>query len=185
MENNFVLSQMFISGLILLGVWVMFQHIRREKFRIQIRDIRDELFDWMLENKQDFTSPEYANLRQTLNGLMRLSSRIGRLEAFGMICIQMSNGTTPKSDIDEMPDSPLKAKLQQVRRLAVRAWFTFLFKEGLLGAMIRCANAAFKAVHIMTKWKQFVIVGSERIMFSAHEFGAPKLTAAQRMVLSR
>src|SRR5262245_32745843 len=46
--------------------------LRCDKYRTDIRRIRDELFDYMWKEGHDFSTPAYRSTRESLNGLLRI-----------------------------------------------------------------------------------------------------------------
>ncbi len=186
MTNAYILPQIIISLCILVFIERLFAQLRRERFRSKIRKLRDDLFDWMVAHRQDFQSPEYRDVRQTLNGMMRMSNTLGPFEFLVLFSRESSKKTSPQPcGVSAMPESPLKQKLIQVQIAAVHSMLWFLYAEGIFGRCCRAIWLCCKTMSYVSKTKAAVMVGAQQILREAHQFGSPHLTATQRMVLTR
>lgn len=186
MTSTYVLPQIVISLCVLLFIARLFARLRRERYRSRVRRLRDELFDWMVENGQDFQSPEYRDVRQTLNGMMRLSNTLGPMEFLILLARDSRTSNDPQSrDIRLMADSSLKRKLIQVEVAAVHSLLWFLYAEGTFGTCCRAVWMCCRTWSYMSNTKAAVMAGAQHLLRDAHQFGSPHLTAAQRMLLTR
>lgn len=183
--TSHLVSQFLISAF-LLGIIHSFSvKLRREEFRSRLHKIRDDLFDFMVENGQDFSNQAYRDVRQTLNGLMRLSNTVGPVEFLVMMtrCHSDEPSHTQKF-IDAMPDSPLKDQLIRSRNQAVTAWVRYLFLEGPLGYCFGGLWAAGRAITALARIKKWMESRTSIFLIAAYEYGNPQLTKAQRTVLT-
>ena len=81
----------------------------QERFRQNLFDLRDELFDFARSGEISFSDPAYVMLRSNINGMIRFSHLIGVTRLFTFIASQRYIG-----DLDGHSES-LKAALSQIR----------------------------------------------------------------------
>jgi hypothetical protein len=75
MSYNFALSYCFVGLATIAFIWlVLFADLRRERFRCELRRIRDQLFDFMWQNGFDFSDPNYQKARASINGILAESN---------------------------------------------------------------------------------------------------------------
>lgn len=184
MNEYFVISQIMISFCLLITIDHLHLQFRRERLRCRVRKLRDDLFDWMITNKQDFQSSEYRGVRQALNGVMRLSNSYGPVEFLVLLAIQKANDPElPQSELDLMVASPLKVELKRVQREAVHSWLMFLYAEGFVGYLLRSIVFCCRTTKRITQLNDAAMLKGEELFRSAREFGAPQLTGTQRLIL--
>ena len=158
----------------------MWSRFAAERLRSKIRRIRDDLFDWMTENQQDYRSEEYRQVRQTLNGIMRLSNTFGPIEFFAMMVIYST-----KRSSSSLPPSILADRLTEVKEQAVRVWMHYLFCEGFFGVCVRCLWMTCQAVSMIAQLKSAIANSGEEILHAAYAFGSTSLTRTQKTILAR
>jgi hypothetical protein len=145
--NEMILTQIAISlaALLFIKLWG-FSAIRRDNFRSDIRALRDELFDFMWENKLQYDSSEYVETRQTLNGMMQIS-RTMTAGKFFVLCILHGMYDTPEMEKSVSSNPLLSKKVVQIKARAVHRMLTFLFLEGTFGFLAKCV---WKARHLLS-----------------------------------
>lgn len=186
MTSAYALSQIMVSGILVLIVATLWSRFLAERFRSRVRLIRDDLFDWMIENQQSFESKPYREVRQTLNGIMRLSNSFGPIELLVMMGLVMHHRRASQVNaVEMMPASLLKEKLQSVKVDAVREWMRFLFLEGVFGACVKVVWTLCRAVSRLAELQAAVTSFGDEALRAAHAFGAATLTGTQRTLLAR
>ncbi len=149
-HNNFELSYISVSLAIFAVIWFnLFAYQRRDDFRSKIRDLRDGLFDFMLENGFSFETPAYRETRQMLNGMIRASNKIGPIMFFLFLwlCFDAEDAKAPDS-LDKLEFGPLKKRLLAVRHQAVGELVTFVYLQGIFGIFVRVLYFFLKAVNL-------------------------------------
>lgn len=75
-----MLSSLLSLGLI-LGLWGWYKAYRVDRFRSEMFQIRDELFDYAADGNIPFKHPAYDLARSTMNGFIRFGNRLSFLGA--------------------------------------------------------------------------------------------------------
>jgi hypothetical protein len=157
---NFEISYIFVSlGIIAAIYFVGFGFLRRDNFRSRIRELRDDLFDFMWQNGHSFETPAYRETRQMLNGTLLISNELGPV--MFVICLYMFASKfkkpTPADSLEKLKPGPLKEKLMQVRHQAVRELITFIYLEGVFGFFVKIGLVVFhiaKVTYTAKQWAQ-------------------------------
>jgi hypothetical protein len=68
-------SMISIIGIWYLSLW-LFRDYNVDSFRQKIFGLRDELFDFAMNDSVDFGSPAYGMLRAAMNGMIRFAHRM-------------------------------------------------------------------------------------------------------------
>ena len=137
MTNTFALSYFMVS-LTALGVvyFVLFARLRREMFRCQLRRIRDELFDYMWENAQDFNEPAYRHARDTMNSYLAISNKLSPgvlvLATIATVLDWRRRGVQAAN----LPTGPLGDKIRQAYMGLTWTLIKYSFLKGIPGAII-------------------------------------------------
>lgn len=177
-----------ISLFIITFIWRgLIARQQKEVFRSKVRMIRDDLFDFMWKNGYDFTEPAYCDMRQTLNGMIRLSNILGPFE-FIAITVRFRDyqaSTSTRSSFESLEDSPLKSKLEKVFNEAQVEWLKFLFLTGISGLFLRSIFLVFGTIGYVIRLKQSFRDKTKSFLDQAYEFGAPQLSQSQRSTLLR
>jgi hypothetical protein len=188
MTNNFALAQCLISLGMLSIIWFgLFRSLRRDNFRSDIRRIRDELFDFMWKNGQDFNAPAYRETRQMLNGMLRISNVLtpATFVIGALFASRCPPSPESKKRFQELPDGPLKQQLEKAQSLALRRLLTFVFCEGALGLLVRLALRALVLARLAFRAKEWASRKSRSLLSWAYVVGNPELSPTQIWMLSR
>lgn len=140
MNNPFAISYIMIS-LALLGFiyFVLCAGLRRERFRCQVRRIRDELFDFMWENGQDFKEPAYLKARETMNSFLALSNKLSpsvlvMSVVVAVLALRRNGASLPNP---ALPIGALGDKIRQSYSALAWALIEYSFLKGIPGLFIR------------------------------------------------
>jgi hypothetical protein len=142
MNNSFTLSYITI-GLAALGFiyFVLCAGLRREQFRCEVRRIRDDLFDFMWENKQDFNEPAYLKARETMNGFLVLSNKLSPtvlvMSAIAAVFTLRRNGVS--SPPPPLPAGLLGDKIRHAYLALTWKLIEYSFLKGIPGLFIKLA----------------------------------------------
>jgi hypothetical protein len=171
------------SFMVAVFAWLLFYQagiMRRDRFRSDIRRIRNNLFDFMWENGFDFKDPAYVATRQAMNGVLRLSSTLSSVKYFVAFCIHYDDEPIehPKSK-----DPRIQRELDEAMRQVVQRLLVFLFLEGTAGLIVRCTNMLLKLFRMWNRTRMWFLRGGYSIVLGATEMGAPNLTSSQRALL--
>jgi hypothetical protein len=178
--NNFVLSQCLVS-LAILAIFVhLFGRLRRDEFRSHVRRLRDGLFDFMWKNGYDFDTPAYRQMRQLLNGIIRLSTVPMPLVFFLVTARVYRDKALVPAKQAEADNSPLAEELRRVRREVTWAITWFLMFRGPLGVAVLAAAVVLSAGQLLAKIPKFL----ETVAWWAYRLGSPDLSEREysRMV---
>lgn len=140
MNNSFALSYLLISltmgGFIYFVLWVSLQ---RERFRCEIRRTRDELFDFMWENKYDFKDPNYIQTRAALNVILRASNVVSPilLVALAVIAIRQWRRTGSTEAKSPLPEGKLGEKIYSLYLNLTWTVIEYSFLKGIPGLFIK------------------------------------------------
>src|SRR5437762_12932113 len=75
MTSAYLITTIVVSLTAIVALWLgPLTSLRRDNFRSDIRRIREDLFDFMLENGFSFEVKAYRDTRQFLNGMLRASN---------------------------------------------------------------------------------------------------------------
>lgn len=140
MNNPFALSYVTIS-LVALGFiyFVLCASLRREQFRCQVRQIRDELFDFMWENGHDYQEPAYVKARETMNTFLALSNKLSPTILVMSLVYAVFNIRRNKTSQPDrpLPDGPLGDRIRQSYVTLTLTLLEYSFLKGIPGACIR------------------------------------------------
>lgn len=112
------------AGLILFAIAFMHRRTRNDRYREDLFTIRDELFDYMWQNGIPFDLPAYRQLRDALNGAIRVADMPGL--AFVTLLLLWrddrhvhATGKALTEALASIEDEPLKGHLEGVHRRSV------------------------------------------------------------------
>lgn len=181
MNDPTTLTTIAIAVSVLVWLWLgPLAALRRDNYRSDIRDIRDDLFDFMLEGGYSFESPAYREVRQTLNGMLRWSNVINGPKF--LISIYYSSKYGVNSDrtscLLKEGDEGLRAKIEEVRNAAVHRTLKFVFLEGLTGATVIALLGVLSLFKLAQRVKRAVLSRSGIIASEAYSLGG-RLTATE------
>lgn len=181
MTNAYLLTTCAISLAILVVLWIgPIASLRRDNFRADIRRIRDDLFDFMLENRFSFEIKAYRDTRQALNGMLRASNWLSPVNLILAMFFHKWHGLESKQEFTNYDDCPpaLKSKLLDTATIAVSRLIVFLFAEGTLGMLLRFALFVFSQ-------SRKIDHAARRLTVELYSLGAPtqELTFDQRSFL--
>lgn len=139
--DSYATTEILVSALAILLVWrIGYERLRKDRFRSQIRDIRDSLFDYMLDNGHDFTMEEYKYVRDSLNGIIQMSNSLNVVTCTigGIFSFFYPAGdeTSMLRRVGDMPDSPLKKELNKALIEGGATAFYFAYFTGLTGVFV-------------------------------------------------
>jgi hypothetical protein len=171
MNNAFALGQATVSLLFLAYVWIfLFGRMGRDAFRCDVRRLRDELFDFMVANGENFDAPAYRKARQMLNGVLRLSNH---LNVFTFIAIVVCHARLRR--LGRLPDDPsrapgsakLKHEIAQVRAKLSERLLIYVFLEGVTGIVVNAILACGSMLRVAAKTKRWANDKSREFMAGA------------------
>jgi len=177
--DSYVVLECAISLAALAYVWFwQFGRLRRDNFRSDIRRLRDGLFDFIWENGYSYDMPAYQEIRQSLNGMLRLSNVLSPVKFFiAYLCVRHRHWTEALRDsLDHVRDKRLRDKIREVRNGALKRMLEFLFLEGTTGLLVRC-------IARLIDLKKRALRMGEYLLANAYELGSPTLSIEQRAVL--
>src|SRR5438034_11408435 len=126
MSYNFDLSQIFVSLAIIATLWFgLFGSLRRDSFRCRVRKLRDDLFDFMWQNGHSFETPAYQEVRQSLNGMLRISNRLGPVAFLLGLVIWWNEDDSGMGKVEKLRPGPLKTKIEEIQERAVKELIAF------------------------------------------------------------
>lgn len=137
----FELSQLAVTVAALIFVYFgPIRWRRQDDFRCEIRRIREELFDFMLENEIPFDNPAYVRTRYALNGLLRISGILSPV--FFGISLYYRQLCRVNGHVLLMPEqltanSALRDKILEVRHEASDCLQRHIFLQGFTGICVR------------------------------------------------
>lgn len=140
MNNPFALSYLLVS-LAALGFiyFVLCASLRREQFRCQVRRIRDDLFDFMWENEQNFEEPAYLKARETMNNVLLLSNKLSPtvvvMSVAAAILDLRRNGMSLPNPL--LPEGPLGDKIRQSYLALTWTLIEYSFLKGIPGLYVK------------------------------------------------
>lgn len=142
MTNPFAISYVVISLAALNYIYfVLCAGLRRERFRCQVRRIRDELFDFMWENGHDFQEPAYRKARETTNSFLALSNKLSPTVLVISVVVAIlnlrRNGVSPPTP--PLPAGPLGDKIRQSYLELAWTLIEYSFLKGIPGLGVRSA----------------------------------------------
>jgi len=97
---------------ILTVVTYLVPKIRVAWVRNRLFALRDDLFEWMVVNKKDFSDPAYRNMRFAINSQIRFADRVHPLSLFAWR--QIVRQTVVVNKRVESTDKKLDAKLAEI-----------------------------------------------------------------------
>jgi hypothetical protein len=177
---DYTVSQTWI-GLVLIGAVYVFL-IRRqsaEKCRSEIRTLRDELFDFMLRNKHDFSHPAYIEARQAMNGLLRLTNSLNSIG-----CLYLMVTSQPKkAAFESLPKAELREAIQHSLSRSVRAYYRYTFFTGVTGILMNTVYYVLRLAHLLDRMRNRLSRFREALFAYGYEIGTPSLSNSQLSVI--
>lgn len=166
-----------VIGIVLLCFVVIrcYGQQRRDQFRCDIRQIRDNLFDVMHSTGRSYGDPGYQRTRKMLNGTLRLSNHLGIVWFFVVIwwVIKAENaGYQPTSGMDETQDGELRVKLAEVYKAVQLRLIQFLFLEGSVGWLVRGVEGTLHLFHGINRAKTWAMHKSDQFLAGATQMGS-------------
>lgn len=140
MHDPMILTPIAIGFAVLAALWFgPFATLRRDNYRSDIRRMRDELFDFMLENGFSFDLPIYRDARQTLNGMLRWSNGMSAPKFLVSMYFISEYGCRPKEKVSPQKDcnEELRKKIEEIQKNSVLRTVEFMFNEGTAGLFFR------------------------------------------------
>jgi hypothetical protein len=126
--NETELTEVAISLGVLMLAYILYRRGRREQFRVDIRRIRDGLFDWMWQNGHSFSDLGYRATREMLNGLLRMSNTLSLSQLLLMMVLYFRwnlGGESGECDARKSPNKRVDEHLERVKRdAATKDWIT-------------------------------------------------------------
>lgn len=178
MNLNFVVLECLIGvGIIAFAWFFLFANLRRDNFRSEIRLLRDGLFDFMWKNGYSFETPAYRETRQLLNGILRISNKLGPISFvvnFALVAAERDERT--RREFPRCEDDRLQSELVRIRNEASKMTVRFVFFQGIFGLFVRSLATVLRAVHYTFRFKQWMVRMTEGLMDFAHFMGRPDLT---------
>lgn len=181
MMTGFVLTQLTISiaGFLVLA-WNVHK-LRQDNYRTDIRRIRDNLFDAMVEGKFAFSTVEYIETRQTLNGMLLMS---GSMSTIKFILIGVIHGlyrTTEVPKDDRNISTELREKLRHTKSLAVVRMMEFLFLEGAIGMVCKSLYGIFSLFKLVRRFRGWIFAAGQEMMKDFFYIGDPVFRSSIRL----
>lgn len=131
-----VLAECLVSAALIFCVWYFgFRRMKNDSFRCEIRQLRDELFDFMVVNGLDFRDEAYLKTREFLNGILRLSNILDPI-VFVIIVVVSRNGSRGQlGRVTARAPEALQQKLKETQKLAVERFVAHIC-SGFIGFVV-------------------------------------------------
>lgn len=163
-------ANFFLCLLGFVFVYYQLNRLSREKYRFKLRSIRNNLYDYMLQNGKDFSDPNYRRSRESINSMIQASNWIS---APTLICMMV------KIDLDERKgrssyepmnfgdNKDLRKKVRESFRECQNALYEYIFLSGFTGVFVRIIAYSLMAVILVfsgikktsESWSSFLING--------------------------
>ncbi len=181
MTNAFVMSQVTLSlGGFLLLAW-NFHKLRQDNYRSDIRRIRDGIFDSMIEGNYSFSTREYIETRQTLNGMLLMSGSMSNVK-FLLIGFIYSWFRESEQEPKASQISPELSRILQVASAsASRRMLTFFFLEGMTGLICSGVFYILSLLELVKTLKRWTTIASHRMMRNFFYAGDPNVRHSFRL----
>jgi hypothetical protein len=183
--NEYAALVQAVIGLFAI-LWIWFTALavqRRDRFRNQIRMLRDDLFDFMWKHGYEFSSPAYRETRQLLNGLLRLSNVWGPVSFLGSAVIAHSHPIDRQTPFDRLADGELKRELTTVRTAAIALLLDLLFRQGTLGFLVRAILGTFLVFRGIAQFRDQMVRSAQDLVVFIESIGAPDLPRPTKMLM--
>src|SRR5713226_3094274 len=162
MNYNFEFSQILVSLAIIAAIWFgVFGYLRRDGFRSRIRNLRDDLFDFMWQNGHSFQTPAYQETRQSLNGILRISNKLGPASFLIFLAFCSEYEDDHKCELDDVRPESLKRKIKETRNLAVRELILFVYLGGVFGLFMKVILYILKIAQYASSTKRWALRTAE------------------------
>jgi hypothetical protein len=134
----------------------------------------------MWKGGHDFGNQDYQETRQTLNGILRLSTTLTPMTFFihGYFSIARGTLVPTLAGMKNRPEEPVANRMAEAKRYAVMHLLKFVFLTGSTGFLVKSAYNAFRTARIVNKGKNWLFERGERIWNEAYLLGSPELTPA-------
>ncbi len=178
MIDIYVLPEVCISlGVIVVAWRYGFEPLRQDVFRCHIRQIRDDLFDFMWQNDLDFQEPAYQEARNSLNGLIHMSGALSPTSIIisvamaikrvrdGLISAPSRKSTNPR----------IQETIDLANQKAANQLLTFLFLQGVFGLVVRGLYWLSCATKAVQRVKQRASEGASYVVANASILVLPKV----------
>lgn len=168
---NYELTTCIISVAGLLALWFgPIASLRRDNMRSDIRRIRDELFDFMRAHHYDYSNQSYRNVRQVLNGILRISNNID--PASFIVSLRYYYDPGKKLDINVERDKSLHDALDNALEKATNRLLMFVFLEGSWGVAIKLFLRILLLRRRAQKMRDWVFARTNAFLLDAFDVGA-------------
>jgi hypothetical protein len=164
----------------LLFVWRLHGRLRRDRFRTNIRYLRDSLFDYMWKNGYSFDTPAYVETRRTLNGMLRASNWISPV-TFLLTAFYAKRASASQSPLFEaikaVEDEPLRSQLMKTIDDAVYRMVRFLFLETIVGRILLLVSGLKSRINlinrVLSNIRKWVFAAARTVLDDFYVFGEP------------
>lgn len=182
MNPDFSIAYSLISLWIIFYIWfTLVARLRRDRFRCNIRKIRDDLFDFMWKNNVDFNTAAYKEVRQFLNGMLRgadvLTPTSLIAHAIGAIRYGALGENRKETDfvkaMKTVSDPTLKQMLENAQAKAMVEMLSFVFLQGLIGFLVK---GIFYFSTFFLRTKTAFHAGVNQMSDFVYQLGNPNLT---------
>lgn len=135
-----VLTEIVVSLMILTFVLSQLWSLRRDYFVSDIRQLRDELFDYIWQNNLSFEDPNYQSACQLFDKLID-----NKWTTFSFLVLMFLNLRYNNHSINEerLP-SDLSKKIDTITNEAVTRFVRFLFLERILKTIVKITGWELK-----------------------------------------
>lgn len=158
-------------------IWgVLFPRLRRDNFRTDIRNIRDDLFDYMWKNNLSFSNASYTETRDKLNDILVLSNYLTAVRFILMMWFSFKlkhHGYHTSSLLSRSEPGALHDRLDQALNDAGNRLFYFVFLEGGKGMAFRVMMLLVWVIGRANNVRESAMRSSRAIAESARDFGTP------------
>lgn len=152
---DFTFSYCAVSLIALAAIYYYYvTKMRPDAYRVKIRRIRDDLFDFMWRNGYDFDTPAYRKARTMLNDLLRVSNflSIPVMVIAAAARVSKAGGEDDAEAID-LPPGPLGERIALACAEAMQVTVEYVFLTGPKGWLMRGLIILIGAARATLRWK--------------------------------
>jgi hypothetical protein len=168
MDTSLTEIAISLTGLF-LGICFL-RRQRRDSLRCDIRNVRDNLFEFMRTNGRSMDDPGYQATRNMLKGVLVLTNHLSILSFFGNIYWYAKfkkNGYKFKSPFDLAQDGEVRKTLLDAHEYIQARILHYLFLEGTIGLFIRGIARMLSVLRIFGKIRDWATLQSGQFLAEA------------------
>jgi hypothetical protein len=132
----------------------------------------------MWKNDLPFENEAYRDVREGLNGLLRMSNATSPLQFACIFVHHMRRGHLESTDrVRQLPEGKLKRELIHVRSMATSRLLRFLFKEGATGVFISVVLFFAGLISRANAIRSGALQTADRLLQDFRDCGQPPLSS--------